>query len=268
MWRFAFLMVAIFLVATGGLAAGLLLTLRGSSSTIAQQPGCVILKGGKEYCPEREKLNPPSTYTPIPVIPAPVGSTPGATAVPRPTPAPIPLPYRLNPAAVLPAPPVHRVGPAHQLGRTDCPAGWNALISDSTGMSVCFPRDAQYLNGAKDRFWHWEDGWDEGVIIVVPQGSVTVHRIGNASIMFAPQVNKEQLTDDIVNGLPAKTWVRANPDGRPIDPTESRTQEAFGYIISRGNVDWEVSIHVGINQPDIAASKAFLRQIVATVQIP
>ncbi len=129
----------------------------------------------------------PKTGLPLP------GSDPMCPPVPvcptcpfpfTPEPSPDLGPFKPNPAAVLPAPPVHRVGDAAALGRTDCPAGWQALVSDTTGMSVCFPPDATlYGPSPETGSWGWGSGgeWDEAVIAVLPEGrgDVTVHRIGS-----------------------------------------------------------------------------------------
>ncbi len=256
------ILILVLFVAAGGLTGGILAVTRGG----AQEPDdCFVLPGGKTECPGDLLEQDPGVKQSPPLAPGPFSTAPPVEGV---FPTRPPKPYRLNPEAVLTDVPVHRVGLATQMGRTDCPATWNALVSDTTGMSVCFPAHATYMNGAKDNAWYGgPEGSDEGVVIIIPEGSVTIHRIGRADVTFAPEVSKDQLPTVQLKDRQAAFWALANADGSPV-ASDLLAQEVFGYIISQGDIDWEISAEVHINVPEIAMAKHSLNQIIDTVVIP
>jgi hypothetical protein len=182
-------------------------------------------------------------------------------------------PFAPNPAAVLTSPPQHRVGDAVALGRTDCPAGWRALVSDTTAMSVCFPAEATLYGPSPESGgygWGAGDRWDEAATVVLPEGDVTAHRIGAAFGGTAAG-----LFPDVVGGLPVRRYDRRGPDGSPLDPS-LLLQESFGYVLERGEFVWEVKANIRLQPPGnqgltpakVAAARLVLEQVMATVRVP
>jgi hypothetical protein len=171
-----------------------------------------------------------------------------------------------NPDAVLSSPPIHRVGEAKALGRSDCPEGWQALASDSTGVSVCFPSDAEVTGPRKG-----PSGWDEEVFIDIPLGYVIVHRLGESAGL--PSIEKAEWSSVSFDGGEAERYEIRNSDGTPLDPGVS-VQEQFGLLIMRGQFQWEINAFVSsrgvepLSSDERVSIRTRLRQIVDTVDIP
>ncbi len=287
-----------------GLGAGLFAWLRGGA-TVAQEPescyrlpssgrlvcsgelakrhppetrpafdaetGCIIYPNNMLECPEVERARPqapPTSPQPLPTLP--------------------PHPYRNNRDAVLKAPPVHRKGPAADLGRADCPAGWSALVSETTGFSLCFPPDAGLIRSGQpqpppstETWGHGPGGWEEFVNIVVRGGYVSVHLMGGSSAPYAPDVTFEDLPEVTLGGQAARRFENRRADGAPVVPSgPDFVQEQFGYTLRRGQVDWTV---VGVvkmvcsqlcpqltflTPAEMQAAKELLERVAATVRIP
>lgn len=200
------------------------------------------------------------------------------------TPIPVPWPtvdfgsWEPNPEAALKEPPQHRVGDAKDLGREDCPDGWQALVSDTTGMSLCFPPEGHvYGPHPESGGWGWavttDSGtfWDEAAVVVLPQGDVTVHRIGLSGGIrgeSAPPSN------DTVAGLAVQRYDVKAPDGEPVDPS-MLAQEWSIFVAARADGAWEIVLKVrskadgtAMTAAEVAAARDALMALVATVRVP
>jgi hypothetical protein len=180
---------------------------------------------------------------------------------------------------VLTTQPVHRVGDAKELGRDDCPEGWQALVSDTTGFSFCFPPEAKVRSPAFDpHVWGWPGNWDEAASAVLGNGKleelyVSVHRIGWTG--GEPYEALIQYREASISGQMATRYEIRRNDGSAVDPS-SLLQESFGYLVDRADVIWEIRVEVLLGLPgnvalgasEIAERRQQAEQITSTVVVP
>jgi hypothetical protein len=83
-------------------------------------------------CGDGGGAQPMSTAVVSPATPAPsmTSAPPPATSTPFPS-----------------TPPAPYLGPAHELGRDDCPSDWLAWVSQPTGFSICYPPSWKQYTG-------------------------------------------------------------------------------------------------------------------------
>jgi len=186
-------------------------------------------------------------------------------------------PFAPNPAAVLTSPPQHRVGDAVALGRTDCPAGWRALVSDTTGMSVCFPADIGRVTSGESGMTDPVTGvvrYEDRIEITLSGSNlpavVTVNVVRSAGLSGPYWLDCAHPDFTPVLGLPAKTCVY--PDG-VSEAFESAVPlfisaheiEKSGFQWVFAGVVWGV---IGQPRPDTAALNRTILQMLSTLRLP
>jgi hypothetical protein len=209
----------------------------------------------------------------IPVAPCPTCTPPPFYAPP--TPEPYTGPFKSNPNAVLTTQPVHRVGDAKELGRDDCPEGWQALVSDTTGLSFCFPPEAKVRSPAFDpHVGGWPGNWDELVFASLDAGvTVGVHRIGWTG--GEPYEELIRYGESDFDGHPATTYEIRRDDNSAVS-AGSLLQEEVGYLVQRPDGVWRILVEVRLDLPgnvplresEVGARRLLGEQIALTVILP
>ena len=128
-------------------------------------------------------------------------------------------------------------GPAHQLGRDDCPSDWLAWVSRPTGFSICYPPSWKQYTGYP---WYAQTG------ITFPQaGSLDAARV-SVSYLTNPLTDLWSECDKPESisllGHAAKLCVWENgvlPEGGDHRPW---IVEAYGYYIPYGDYSLAVTI--------------------------
>lgn len=266
--RLALLLGGLVVVAVAATAGGF--WLRESLGEQGADTDAVHVAGECEYDP--------ATGLPIPA-PWCVPVAPCETCTPppfyNPTPGSDTSPFKSNPKAVLTSQPVHRVGDAKELGRKDCPEGWQALVSDTTGFSFCFPADAKVISPAFDvNAWGWPGNWEEAASASLDQEVyVSVHRIG----LTGGTPYEELIEYTAVNfaGFSATKYeIRRDDDGAVS--ASSLLQEEFGYLVERPDGTWEIRVevlldlpgNVALRQSEIVDRRTLGEQVLSTVVLP
>lgn len=241
------------IAAIAALAAGLWLGLR-QDSTIAQEPECQVLEGGKAYCSERDRLNPPS-----PIKPGDLTATP----------EPRRIPYQRNDNALLTAPPVQRFGPAHQLGRADCPSDWNALVSDTSGMSICLPSGWRLSRGGLN----FDGKFEETALLVLGTSkevvSISLVRLTGLSGPWSLHCANPESTQFLSSPALRCIWGEgANPITEPLGYFVPLYIEA--YKVDRPDFQWAIEsvIWPDTDATQIEAVKNDIQQILNTLKLP
>ncbi len=198
------------------------------------------------------------------------------TVVPAPTKAPL---IRNNPAAVLSSPPVHRVGDAVALGRSDCPAGWQADVSDTTGMSICFPADAGRVTSHESGMTDAVTGvvrYEDRIEITLSGSNlpaVAVINVLRSAGMSGPfDLDCPQPESTRIGDSPAKSCVW--PEGKEGDVGEAGVVPWFisAHLIDRAGYQWV--FHgviwgvVGHPTGDTSSLKGSISQVLSTLRLP
>ncbi len=188
-------------------------------------------------------------------------------------PVPFPPPPPINEAALLAAPPVHRVGDAKALGRNDCPAGWQAVVSDTTGVSVCFPADIGKLT---DSGFQSPGGWEEALMINIPgdneKPNLGIRVIRSAGTSGPYHTNCAQPEISLLLGLPAETciWGESSPLNEDLDAGVGLYVVA--HSIEKSGFQWVFEATIwdfkGKPSKDQSTLRATIAQIFATLQLP
>ena len=193
--------------------------------------------------------------------------------VPRATPKPSLL--RDNPAAELTAPPVHQAGDAAALGRSDCPNGWQAAVSDTTGMSVCFPGDIGKIADpiTLEEFEYGERHEDRLDITLSGRnlpGVVSINIIRSAGVTGPWSMDCEQPEEIELLGSPAKVCIW--PEGKDEVWEIVRPVYIRSYLIEKSGFQWvfEAVIVVGAEEPtgDISLLKGTIAEVLETLRLP
>lgn len=275
-----YLLMASLPVALGGLIAGGF-WLEDRLGEAGERGPCVTDEKGTVECAGDPLPTPACNYDWDTGLPLP-GSDPMCPGIPLCEGCPIPTfprptedfgPFAPNPAAVLSSPPIHRVGDAPSLGRSDCPADWQALVSEATGMSVCFPKEAELLGPEPESGgygWRYAGGpggdrWEEAVWISLLEGEILIHRIGMSGGLF--DLEKHERVSVQVSGFPAERYYVLNPG--------ERSQDGFFYYVPRPEGVWELRLQVKIgpdyeplSDEELVHARESLDAILNTVRLP
>lgn len=152
------------------------------------------------------------------VVPS-IAATATATPPPARTTTPYPAP-QFTPLA-------HRSGPAHELGRDDCPYDWRAWVSDPTGFSICYPQSWEEHSSFRP--------WDEGTTITLPQAGLP--GAAQVSILYLTTIVEYTWSecDDpetvTMLGRPATLCVSRNQQVAISEHSYPPVIEAWGYYI-------------------------------------
>jgi hypothetical protein len=194
----------------------------------------------------------PATGLPIPAPWCiPVAPCPTCTPSPFYNPTPDLGPFAPNPAAVLSSPPKHRVGQAKDVGRTDCPLEWQALVSETTSFSFCFPASATLWSSSTDPAGG-SGRWDEQASVWLGDDvGVSVHRIGAYGGVPSHQEATEY-SPSRINGVSAQRYETRLSDGMPLSPSRL-LQEEFGYIALRSDGTWHLEATIQNELPGLEA---------------
>jgi len=193
--------------------------------------------------------------------------------VPRPTPKPSLL--RDNPAAELTAPPVHQAGDAAALGRSDCPNGWQAAVSDTTGMSVCFPGDigkiADPITAEEFQFGqHHEDRLDITLSGRELPAIASINIVRSAGVSGPLFLDCDEPQGTQLLGSPAKVCIW--PEGKDEVWEAVTPVYAISYLIEKSGFQWVfVAVILGLpGEPtgDISSLKGTTAEVLETLRLP
>jgi hypothetical protein len=202
---------------------------------------------------------------------SPVAKCATCTVAPPGSPTPTPI-LRRNEGAILTEPAVHKAGDAASLGRTDCPAGWQAVVSETSGMSICFPPEGRLTRGGPGDTDVIEEDTFEITVPSAQAGIVLVVTVVRSTGLTGPY--GERCVDPDLsprNGLPARTcrW----PEGHRQGNYEGITQVfALTQVVESAGFQWvfEGAVWVPNNESpgNVDSLEAMANDLVATWRLP
>ena len=180
---------------------------------------------------------------------------------------------RDNPGAILTGPPTHRVGDAAALGRSDCQPGWQAVVSDASGMSVCFPGDVGKLTASGYR--ETADRWEDRIELTLAGDSLPA--VVTMNIARSAGLSSYSLSLDCDNpdfapvlDLPARTCVW--PQGKDERYESAVPIFISSHLIEKNGFQWVFeAIAWGLaaeSRQDTSSLQTTISQILSSLRLP
>jgi hypothetical protein len=130
--------------------------------------------------------------------------------------------------------PVHVNGSAVDIGRTDCPAGWLAGRSETSGFSICYPPSGSY-SGQPSIYL---DTWTDGAVVSLSDGGQVVALVGLKHLAVGVSDNFVECSEPErvqLSGQPASLCVWEDGGALPINRDDyPGLVKVYGYYLEDG----------------------------------